>query len=430
MPRSGTTQPRTPVPTDSFRIRKLTDRQLIDALRTVASRCGFEKVNVSIPIVRYHANDVMDAKWFENPTIQKALEMDATLIHGANLWVGRGVHVSVNRDPKDPLTDPAALNVPDNNQADAEFVFTVMKAVRDVFGEATVPAWNLDALGADVKAHYEAREQYLARQEREVSGFFTKMADFSRGFTEDHRRKMDQLESDFAERQRKMDEQHQQRMTALNERDAEFEKKKAEFDLQEARGMRRKLRSDQKDELKKLIEKFNLTPETEAKRKPIWFAAVGTIAVLAGVTLYLMFGQPVFDPQGNLNYLLLFRQVAFSLGTVGFVWFFIHWSNRWFQRHADEELRLKRLSLDLDRASWVFEMILDWQKETKQEFPADLLRQLAKNLYTADGVGGDDMTQADLLASLFGAAASLKLKAGGAEVEFDRKSLKTIEKGS
>lgn len=143
-----------------------------------------------------------------------------------------------------------------------------------------------------------------------------------------------------------------------------------------------------------------------------------------------MFGQPVFDPQGNLNYLLVARQGAFSLGTVGFVWFFIHWSNRWFQRHADEELRLKRLSLDLDRASWVFEMILDWQKETKQEFPADLLRQLAKNLYTADGVGGDDVTQADLLASLFGAAASLKLKAGGAEVEFDRKSLKTIEKGS
>ena len=419
------------MPNDNFRIRKITDRELIERLRELAQRCGFEKVNVNIPIVNHQQHEVRDANWFANPTLQKALEMDAMLIQGINLWVGQEVHVTVSRDASNPLTDAAAVNVPEpHRNVPAEFVFKVVKAAREVFGEVTTPVWNLEALGADVKAHYEAREQYLARQEREVSGFFTKMADFSRGLTEDHRRKMDQLESDFAERQRKLDEQHQQRMTDLNERDADFEKKKAEFDLQEARGMRRKLRSDQKDELKKLIEKFNLTPETEAKRKPIWVAAVGTIAVLAGVTLYLMFGQPVFDPQGNLNYLLVARQIAFSLGTVGFVWFFIHWSNRWFQRHADEELRLKRLSLDLDRASWVFEMILDWQKETKQEFPADLLRQLAKNLYTADGVGGDDITQADLLASLFGAAASLKLKAGGAEVEFDRKSLKTIEKPS
>jgi len=209
------------MPNDNFRIRKLTDRQVIDSLRAVASRCGFEKVNVNIPIVSFSQHDVRDANWFENTTVQKALEMDGMLIQGINMWVGRGVHVTVSRDPSNPLTDPAAVNVPDNKPHDAEFVFTVMKAVREAFVEATTPVWNLDALGADVKAHYEAREQYLARQEREVSGFFNKMADFSRGLTEDHRRKMDQLEADFAERQRKLDEQHQQRMTALNKRDAE-----------------------------------------------------------------------------------------------------------------------------------------------------------------------------------------------------------------
>lgn len=419
------------MPNDNFRIRKITDRDLIGRFRSLMERCGFEKVNVNIPVANHQQHEVRDANWFAHPTLQTALEMDATLVQGINLWVGQEVHVTVSRDANNPLTDAAAVNVPEpHRNVPAEFIFKVIKAAREVFGEVTAPVWNLDALGADVKAHYEARELYLARQEREVSAFFTKMADFSRQLTEDHRRKMDQLESDFAERQRKLDEQHQQRMTELTERDAEFEKKKAEFDLQEARGMRRKLRSDQKDELKKLIEKFTLTPETEAKRKPVWVAAVLTIVALTGVSMYLLFGQPAFDAHGSPNYFLFARQVAFTLGAVGFVWFFINWSNRWFQRHADEELRLKRLSLDLDRASWVFEMILDWQKETKQEFPADLLRQLAKNLYVADGVGDDDVTRADLLASLFGAAAGLKLKAGGAEVEFDRKSLKTIDKPS
>jgi hypothetical protein len=417
------------MPSDTFRVRKINDRQLVDKLREVTTKCGFEKITLNVPMIGHNPNEVRDAAWFDEPVMKQVLEINAPLIQSLTIWFGRDVRIGVTREANNLLSDQVTLTMPDGLR-DPAFVLPIVRAVREAFDGITSPVVNADVLGKEVKEHYDAREQYLTRQEREVSEFFIKMADFNRKLTEEHRAKMDQLEADFASRQKKLDEQHQARMEELNKRDAEFEKRKAEFDLQEARGMRRKLREDQKKELQELVKKFTLTPDTEKKRTPVWFAAVATILVLAGITLYLMFGVEVFDRDGHLNYLLVVRQITFSVATIGFVWFFIVWSNRWFQRHADEELRLKRLSLDLDRASWVFEMILDWQKETKQEFPPELLKQLAKNLYAVDGVGDDDMTKADLLAALLGSAASLKLKGAGGEVEFDRKGLREVEKKS
>lgn len=419
------------MPDHNFRIRKLTDKELVEKLREVATQCGFEKINVRIPLLSY-THDVAKQDWFTDPTIQKAMELNSMVIQSLNMWVGQGVHVTVSREMANPLTDAAALNVPNNihSAGTSDFVLKVMKVVQEVFKEVTPPIWDMAGLSAELKTHYTAREQYVAKQERELSNFFLKMQDFTLAQTTEHNAKLKQLQDEFTERQRVQDVAHQERMAELDKRDAEFDKKKAEFDLQEARGMRRKLRSDQKEELKKLIERFTLTPETQAKRTPVWFAAIGAILVLLAISLYLMFGQSLSDPQSGFNYLLFVRQITFSIATVGFVWYFIHWSNRWFQRHADEELRLKRLLLDLDRASWVFEMILDWQKETKQEFPVELLKQLAKNLYATDGTCSDEQTQADVFAALIGAAANVKMKAGGAEVEFDRKSLQTLDKKS
>jgi hypothetical protein len=47
---------------------------------------------------------------------------------------------------------------------------------------------------------------------------------------------------------------------------------------------------------------------------------------------------------------------------------------------ADEEFRLKRISLDVDRAIWVVETALEWQ-EQKQTIPPQLLEQLSRDLF-------------------------------------------------
>lgn len=104
------------MPSDNFRIRKISDRDLIECYRAVAKRCGFEKVNVSIPVVRFHLNEVADPNWSDNPTIQQALEMNAMLIQGINFWVGQGVHISFSREANNPLTDAATCKTLGNRR--------------------------------------------------------------------------------------------------------------------------------------------------------------------------------------------------------------------------------------------------------------------------------------------------------------------------
>ncbi|WP_447599975.1 hypothetical protein [Nitrospira sp. Nam80] len=64
--------------------------------------------------------------------------------------------------------------------------------------------------------------------------------------------------------------------------------------------------------------------------------------------------------------------------------FYIRWNNEWFSLHSNEEFRLMRLDLDIDRASWVFEMASEWKDDKGSELPADLIDKLSRNLFVQD----------------------------------------------
>ena len=61
--------------------------------------------------------------------------------------------------------------------------------------------------------------------------------------------------------------------------------------------------------------------------------------------------------------------------------FYIKWIDRWAQIHANEEFRLKRLDLDIDRSSWIVEVALEWQEEKGGAIPQELLDKLTHNLF-------------------------------------------------
>ena len=93
------------------------------------------------------------------------------------------------------------------------------------------------------------------------------------------------------------------------------------------------------------------------------------------------------------------RQVVLGLAFGSTSVFYIRWSNRWFERHAKEEFRLKRYEIDLDRASWLVEMALEWKAEKGTEIPDSLLDKLANNLYAEDREEAVDLHPADQVAS-------------------------------
>ena len=92
------------------------------------------------------------------------------------------------------------------------------------------------------------------------------------------------------------------------------------------------------------------------------------------------------------------------------------------QRHAEEEFAVKRLELDLDRASWVVELAMEWSKEKHgQELPPAIVSELTKNLFNDRDAAKGTRSKADLFENLLGASSEAEIDAGNAKFKFNRR---------
>ena len=99
--------------------------------------------------------------------------------------------------------------------------------------------------------------------------------------------------------------------------------------------------------------------------------------------------------------------------------------NRWFDRHADAKFQLRKLSLDVDRASWVIESALEWRSGTNSVLPKILLESITRNLFNNGNTQQEDLHPADYLASaILGSAKNIKLGLPGTELEISGPALK------
>ena len=120
------------------------------------------------------------------------------------------------------------------------------------------------------------------------------------------------------------------------------------------------------------------------------------------------------------------KQVTFSALFVTTAVFFTKWNNQWFQKHANEEFRLKRMELDIDRASWFVEMAFDWKDEKGEAIPEALIERLTHGLFVETS-GDHPVEPSESLAHALLGAARFKVKLpGDIEVEYDRKGVEKL----
>ena len=286
-----------------------------------------------------------------------------------------------------------------------------------------------------VRRFYDAREDVVVRLEGALAGLTQKIA----GHAVQVRQQLDsefqvyrekardeivaernRLESDIADREKTLREEQlalDERLQQVNDR--------------ESRHVRRQIREDLKEELTRRSASFNLTPGTGRLRRPVfWFSVVLLVifgAGLVGFSWLLVFSPPTTNAE---LVAVSVRQILFGLTFGATAVFFLRWNNRWFERHADEEFRLKRLHLDLDRASWVVEMAMEWAEEKGGALPPTLVDRLTTDLFVMGDSEGKSLHPADQVsAALFGAAARAHVELpGGTSLDLDRKSIKKLGK--
>jgi len=255
---------------------------------------------------------------------------------------------------------------------------------------------------------------------------------------DDFQKKGSDLVAKFERKTEELQKQHEEKQKALEEKEANFKQRQEQFETRESKYLRRQLSKDMLKILDNFKTKFELTESTRALRRPIHAFLVFLIFVFGGL-MVLGFYQTYellkgLDP-AKVNWVAVgfvsLKQAGFTAAFIAAAWFYVKWNDKWFRQHADSEFMFKRLELDITRANWVVEMAMEWKAEKGTEIPTELLDRLTRNLFKEDHGGKDGEAPPTIADAILGSAAALKVKAGGTEIDFDRKGLqKALKSGS
>ena len=109
---------------------------------------------------------------------------------------------------------------------------------------------------------------------------------------------------------------------------------------------------------------------------------------------------------------------------------FMKWEVSWLNQQAPFERVLSSTKVDIDRASWVAESLLEWNRESPgKEVPHELLLSFTRRLFDWDAKLEDNQSATDSLASaILGSASKLQIGPNGANIELDSKSIRKLDK--
>ena len=236
------------------------------------------------------------------------------------------------------------------------------------------------SLGPEMAEFYNLREEGLRRLEDLSQRIAKETHDYRQQLDSELRVKEEKLNTEFDVRKENLDKQIEEHREKLREQESQLEKRRQDLDDRSVRHARREQSRNLQKKIAARSEKFTLTPETEAKRQPIRRAFL----VLMIMSIVLIVFSQVYPIRATEGLAFWFEIIRFPAGLLGFassVIFYIRWNDHWFRQHADQELRLHQLALDVDRAGYVTEMLLEWQEDKGVAMPELMVERLTTGLF-------------------------------------------------
>ena len=322
------------------------------------------------------------------------------------------IRIWFEKDPDDPVDVSRALT-----------------AVQKQFVPLNRSAAIERALGPEMAEFYRLREGGLSRLEALTRKLVKETHDYRLQLDAEmaeHRRALDES---FANKGRALEESYEGRKAELKAREDELNKLRKELDDRSARHARREQSRALQKKISDRSENFTLTPATQKKRQPvhvIFIALLGFSAMLVIASLV----NPVTAAEGPQFWLGLGRLPLGALGFALTAVFYIRWTDQWFRQHANQEFRLHHLALDVDRAGYATEMLMEWQEDKGGEMPAVLVDRLTAGLFTDHAAAPRVRHPSeDATAALLKAASSVRIEVPGlGEVALTGRGIRSLDK--
>jgi len=175
----------------------------------------------------------------------------------------------------------------------------------------------------------------------------------------------EKLRSDALESEERREKAHSEAIDALNQKSRQLEEQRAELDLRRARDARRKLREDITNDLK-----LRLTKKTNKWSTYVYRGGVVLISLfLAFSGVY--FASKALGPIAALTETSSSTQIVFAylrfFICTGAAAVFGFYAMSYLKKNASDDMQferdLERYALDVDRASWAIETVMEFKDE-------------------------------------------------------------------
>ncbi|MEQ9497159.1 MAG: hypothetical protein RIT81_09875 [Deltaproteobacteria bacterium] len=360
----------------SFQVPKKCDAEVISCLRKVAEQYPDAKASATAQLGNAPQMSISLEGDSQSDGVEKLLALRATAVGSFTAHINPHGRVQLTRSGSPGANDSVKITVAVSNPPSSETLANLAGRTQLAFGTIRFGNEVSSALAGNVEAFYTGRETALSRIEALSEDLLQKS--HQRELQAQNARK--ELEARLQEETNRLQEKlradFEAKTAKVQERANELDSRARVLDTQESRNARRVIRRDIKEELKSRSSKFSLSDGTSNMRR---------IVHVTSWMLLIAFGASAalgWYSVGAENQILaatrgLLPSFAFGATAV----FYLRWTNQWFHDHASEEFRLKRLELDVDRASWLVEMAFEWRQENSGDLPDKLLETISKGLF-------------------------------------------------
>ncbi|MEX1027787.1 MAG: hypothetical protein WD049_07245 [Candidatus Paceibacterota bacterium] len=404
---------------NTFSVAPATDKGYFDAFEAMRSES-------KLPYEKAHFGDSLQIPANElagHAGLQEVLAQNVRAFPNIVYYFGNNQTIRIERQPDDKsLFD--RVTVSPGQQKDGVQFAKVCAAAQTHLGATSLSNLS-NLLGPEAQRHFEAREVALAKLEKLVATLLTDVERARHDRDKEFQEKEESLEHKFENKQQELEQAQQQRQQQLDQRTEELDRLRKELDDRAAKHARRQHYKEIKEKFQSWSDTFNVTRGTTRLRWHVYGFTILLLLLFGSAAAYFLF-QSIIAQDTTHFVVSAIKQVAFTLLFVSTAFFFIRWNNQWFQRHANEEFRLKKMELDIDRASWFVEMAFEWKEEKGEEIPLELIERLTANLFSADSDENPTEPHDSLAQALLGAARFKVKLADGTEVEYDRKGLQKL----
>lgn len=232
-------------------------------------------------------------------------------------------------------------------------------------------------------------------------------------------------EAEAKRRAEERDQELEQLAKALDEREVKL-------DLQTERDARRKLREKIQTAATKMFEQPDLSDQAKASFERVAKACRWTIVGAVVLLAVALFVPPVLELglkkvlSTEVIWLVWSMRILGGITLAAALIYYVSSLSAWSRQVSSIELRSKQFALDIDRASWLVEMALEYEKEGKA-LPAAMVESFTRGLFDGGAQGAQHEPPSASLLHLLHNAESLKLGAGGAELTFTGKQLRKAD---